>query len=83
LPRIYPIRQEEINQRIERIQQVIDNEKGENLLFDLIKNLFFFLFVEIYFDCIEQLEDDHDPKYQPWISEICLSVHRKYKTSFY
>jgi len=33
LPRIDPIRQEEINQGIELIQQVIDDEKGENLLF--------------------------------------------------
>jgi hypothetical protein len=46
-----------------------------------------FFFLDIYFDCVEQLGDDQQlveicPKYQPWISEIRLSVYRKYRRIF-
>jgi hypothetical protein len=47
-------------------------------LFEFIAQKFF---VDIYFDCTEQVDDQElmeiFPKYQPWISEIRLSVHRK------
>jgi len=59
-----------------------DNEKGYSLLFDWTSNRLFF-FLDIYFDCAEQVEDDNNlteilPIDHPWISEISLSVHRKY-----